>query len=120
MFVDVLQTGISFKLTTSIRLKMKYTIFSTERNRKKLEFENFTYKKKLKNENTQITTWRSTDRRCKGTGKTIEGPFEFPLTHPHYHEANPAKKTAGTNSESNRKQVCTKLGTTESCPTEVN
>ena len=48
--------------------------------------------KSVKNENTQITTWRCTDRRCKGTGKTIEGTFEFLLTNPHYHQANSAKK----------------------------
>ena len=71
---------------------MNYTLLTTGRNGAKLEFENFTYTKKRKNENTQITTWRCTDRRCKGTGKTIEGSFEFLLTNPHYHEANPAKK----------------------------
>ena len=65
---------------------------SLQQNEAKLEFENFTYTKKCKNENTQITTWRCTDRRCKGTGKTVEGSFEFPSTNPHYHEANPAKK----------------------------
>ena len=92
MLVDVLQSRNSFILQTSVRLSMNYTLLTTERNGAKLEFENFTYTKKRKNENTQITTWRCTDRRCKGTGKTIEGSFEFLLTNPHYHEANPAKK----------------------------
>ena len=92
MLVDVLQSRNSFILQTSVRLSMNYTLLTTERNGAKLEFENFTYTKKCKNENTQITTWRCTDRRCKGTGKTIEGSFEFLLTNPLYHEANPAKK----------------------------
>ena len=92
MLVDVLQSRNSFMLQTSVRLSMNYTLLTTERNGAKLEFENFTYTKKRENENTQITTWRCTDRRCKGTGKTIEGSFEFLLTNPHYHEANPAKK----------------------------
>ena len=92
MLVDVLQSRNSFILQTSVRLSMNYTLPTTERNGAKLEFENFTYTKKRKNKKTQITTWRCTDRRCKGTGKTIEGSFEFLLTKPHYHEANPAKK----------------------------
>ena len=92
MLVDVLQSRNSFILQTSVRLSMNYTFVTTERNEAKLEFENFTYTKKRKYENTQITTWRCTDRRCKCTGKTIEGSFEFLLTNPHYHEANPAKK----------------------------
>ena len=92
MLVDVLQSRNSFILQTSVRLNMNYTLLTTERNGAKLEFENFTYTKKRKSENTQITTWRCTDRRCKGTGKTIEGSFEFLLTNPHYHEANPTKK----------------------------
>ena len=92
MLVDVIQSRNSFTKPTSVRLSMNYTLLTTERNGAKLEFENFTYTKKRKNENTQITTWRCTDRRCKGTGKTIEGSFEFLLTNPHYHEANPAKK----------------------------
>ena len=58
---------------------MNYTLLTTERNGEKLEFEIFTYRKKRKNENTQITTWRCTDRCCKGIGKTIEGSFEFLL-----------------------------------------
>ena len=62
-----------------------------QRNGTKLEFENFTHTKTRENENTQITTWRCTDRRCKGTGKTIEGFVVF-LPNPHYHEANIAKK----------------------------
>ena len=92
MPVDVLQSRKSFILQTSVRLSMNYTFLTTEWNGAKLEFENFTYTKKRKNENTQITTWRSTDRRCKGTGNTIEGSFEFLLTNPHYHVANLAKK----------------------------
>ena len=62
------------------------------RNGAKKEFRKFTYTKKRKNENTSIATWRCTDRRCKGVDKTIERTFEFLLTNPHYHEANPAKK----------------------------
>ena len=92
MLVDLLQSRNSFILQTSVRLSMNYTLLTTERNGAKLEFETFTYTKKRKNENTQITTWRCLDRRCKGTGKTIEGSFEFLLTNPRYHEANPAKK----------------------------
>ena len=71
---------------------MNYALLTTERNGAKLEFGNYTYSKKRKNENTQITTWRCRDRRCEGTGKTIEGSFEFLLTNSHYHEANPSKK----------------------------
>ena len=92
MLVDVLQSRNSFILQTSVQLSMNYTLLTSERNGAELEFENFTYTKKRKNENTQITTWRCTDRRCKGTRKTIEGSFEFLLTNPHYREANPAKK----------------------------
>ena len=92
MIVDVLQSRISFILPTSVRLSMNYTLLTTERNGAKLEFENFTYTKKCNNENTEITTRKCTDRRCKGTGKPIEGSFEFLLTNPRYHEANPAKK----------------------------
>ena len=71
---------------------MNYTLYTTERSGAKLEFENFTYTKKRRNENAQITTWRCIDWHCKGTGKTIEVSFAFLLTNPHYHEANPAKK----------------------------
>ena len=92
MLVDVIQSRTSFILPTSARLSMNYTLLTTERNGVKPEFEYFTYIKQRKNENTQITTWRCKDRRCKGTSKTIEGSFEFLLTNPHYHEGNPAKK----------------------------
>ena len=92
MLADVLQSRNSFILPTSVRLSMTYTLLTTKRNGAKLESENFTYTKKHKNENTQITTWRCTDRRCKGTGKNIDGSFVFLLTNPHYREANPAQK----------------------------
>ena len=91
MLVNVLQSRNSFILPTSVLLSMNYTLLTKEPNGAKLEIENFTYTKKRKHENTQITTWRCTNRRCKGTGKTIEGFFEFLLTNPHYH-GNPAKK----------------------------
>ena len=70
---------------------MNYTFLTTERNGAKLEFEKFTFTKQRKNEKTQITTWRCTDRRCKGIDKTIEISIEFLSTDPHYHEANSAK-----------------------------
>ena len=92
MLVDVLQSRIPFILPTSVRLNMNYTLLTTEPNEAKLKIENFIYTKTRKNENTQITTWRCTDRRCKGSGKTIEASFVFLLTNTDYYEANPAKK----------------------------
>ena len=88
MLVDVLQSRNSFIFPTSVRLSMNYTLLTTERNGAELEFENFTYTKERKIENTQIMTWRCTDQRCRGTGKTIEGSFVFLFNH----EVNPAKK----------------------------
>ena len=92
MLVDVVQSRISFILPTSVQWNVNYTLLTTERNGAKLEFEHFTYTKKREIENTRITKWRCTDRRCRGSDKTIEGPFGFLLSNPHYHEANPAKK----------------------------
>ena len=97
MLVDVLQSRISFILTTSVQLRMNYTFLTTERKGAKLEFDNFDYTENRKHENTQITTWRYTDRHCKGTGKTIEGSFEFLLINLHYHEAITPQKGDGTN-----------------------
>ena len=71
---------------------MSYTLLTTERNCAKIEHQNYTYTKKRRNERTQITSWRCTDRHRKGAGKAIEGSFEFIVTNPHYHEANPARK----------------------------
>ena len=50
MIIDVLQSRVSFILPTSVRLSMNYTLLTTERNGAKLEFENFAYTKKCKNE----------------------------------------------------------------------
>ena len=75
MLVDVLESRISFILPISVRLSMNYTLLTTKKNGAKLGFENFTITEERKDENTQITTWRCTDRRCKGTGKAIEGSF---------------------------------------------
>ena len=61
---DVLQSRISFVVTTSVRIGMNYTLFTTEQNPAKLEIEHFTYTKLRNNENTQVTEWRCTDRRC--------------------------------------------------------
>ena len=95
MLVDVLQSRISFMLPTSVRLSKNYTLLTTKPTGPKLEFENFKHTER-KNENTQITTWRRTDRRCKVTGNTIESSFEFLLTNPRYHDANPAKRAGIT------------------------
>ena len=94
---------------------MNLTLFTTKRNRVKLELENFTQKK----HKTQITTWRCTDTRFRfeGTGKTIEGFFEFVSTNFQYHEANSAKKGAGT---IRKKQGLTKLGKNKSFHTDFN
>ena len=54
----------------SLRYKMSYKQLTTERKCPKIEFENYTYTVKRKNEKTQTTTWRCTDRQCKGAGKT--------------------------------------------------
>ena len=55
-----------------------------------MEFGKLTYTKKGKIKTLQSR--RCTDRRSKGVDKTIERSFEFLLTNPHFHEANPAKK----------------------------
>ena len=84
---------VNTKLTPpSLRYKMSYKQLTTERKCPKIEFENYTYTVKRKNEKTQTTTWRCTDRQCKRAGKTVAGSFEFHLTNEHYHEANPSKK----------------------------
>ena len=72
-------------------MSLSYALLMTERNCARFEFENFTYTRNRKNENTLITKWRCTDILSKGSGDIIGVSSDFLIGNLHQHEANTGK-----------------------------
>ena len=117
MLVDVLQSRISFILPISFQLSMNYTLLTTELNRVKLQFGNFTLKNAKK-------TFKS--RRGKAWVDVEKVPARPLKALPSFPQSTPtimtltAQKRSWYKLQSNRKQSCIKLRTTESFRPDFN